>query len=241
MEPKFADHLHWELTRTADHEPDPSPSKGQRIHPRELETEEALAVAAALGRAGCRVVTLSGLAERSDWPQIAQVLARSGVSVRLITDGRRFGRIEARLARAAKVSTVLLRATDELHWMHVSSSRSPRRSHPSRETSAQLQGAAAGLEVAGVPYRMEDDRCDAHCGIACELAGPCEAGHQVLGLRSDGTITECLALPGAVGVGNVRHAPLPQLWRAAQTARAQRLAARGAPCVATPSAMGSPA
>lgn len=260
MDKKFADRLDWELTRASDTR-DSRASDGhhdklpERPRQRELDTEQALTVAAELGRLGCRVVTLCGPEPtlRADWPQIAQVLARAGVRVKLITSGHRFGRLEARLARAAGVSRVLLRLDE-----YVTAPEGDRR----RQAFGQLEIAATGLRDADVPMGLlttvgdqspaqrerlvswvsrwqPEVQQSAHCGPArrddlsvsrdrdaVETAPTrcCEAGRDVLGLRSDGTITECLALPDGLGVGNVRHSPLPQLWRAAQKARRQRMA-----------------
>ncbi len=307
MEPKFADRIEWELTRACDLQCRHCYNSPHQARPRELDTDEALTVAAELGRLGCRVVTLSGgePTGRQDWAQIAQVLSRSGVIVQLITNGQRFGRTEARLARAAGVGAVWL-SVDGYATTHDAIRRKP-------GAFAQLEVAARGLLDAGVPLGflttvLQDNATevdaldeladwikqwdpvvwqvwlgvpqqgrggwlspDALPGLVQDLAtlqknhpyltvgdnvglgnqhaglrraddldapltdqtpptGHCEAGRGVLGLRSDGTITGCLALPGAHGVGNVRQSPLTHLWRAAGRARRKRLAQIAGAC-----------
>ncbi len=206
MEPKFADRMEWELTQACNLSCRNCGRADPRGRPRELETEEALAVAVELGRAGCREVTLTGGEPtlRSDWPQIAQVLSRSGVTVRLITNGRGFGRIEARLARAAGVSTVLLRPQGC--------------GGLGQADDASLETAVAGLKLAGVDHRILDPDDHDH-----------DAQRPQCALRADGTMTTCLASPAAQGVGNVRQSPLPHLWRAAQASRQRDTAAASAP------------
>lgn len=110
MENRFADRVEWELTRACDLRCRHCYSRPGRARRRELDTDEALAVASTLGRLGCRAVTLSGGEPllRADWPQLAQALSRAGVIVQLVSNGQRFGRLEARLARAAGVGAVHL-------------------------------------------------------------------------------------------------------------------------------------
>jgi len=260
MDNKFARRLEWELTRACDLQCIHCHNPPGTARPRELETEEALAVASELGRVGCRVVTLAGGEPtlRPDWPQIAQVLSRSAITVQLNTNGQRFGRIEARLARAAGVSAVRLSVDG--------CAPTPDMLRGRKGAFQRLEIAAAELRDAGVPVTFittakmgNGAQIDAphpahpcgtpgdnvglgghHCSRRCiedlsgdraqgsqfgtDKSGPswrCEAGREVLGLRSDGTITCCLALRNAPGVGSVLHSPLPQLWRAAQRARTQ--------------------
>jgi len=273
MEPRFADRLEWEVTRACDLECRHCLNRSHQPRPRELDTEESLAVAAELGRLGCRVATLSGGEPtlRSDWPQIAQVLARSGVIVHLVTNGQRFGRTEARLARAAGVGGVQV-SVDGCDVTHDRIRRRP-------GAFAQVERAAGRLVDAGVPLgffttvsqdnaaQLDDlaawvsrwdpavwkiwlgaprrgrlgwlpldalpnlmDRLSrlqqAHPylrvqGRPGQGARPHASGREVLGLRSDGTVTTSLALPDAPGLGSVRHSPLPHLWRAAKAARRQ--------------------
>jgi radical SAM protein with 4Fe4S-binding SPASM domain len=316
MEPKFADRIEWELTRACDLQcrhcyNASSQTSSPRARPRELDTDEAMTVAAELGRLGCRAVTLSGgePTGRHDWAQIAQVLSRSGVIVQLITNGQRFGRTEARLARAAGVGAVWL-SVDGCARTHDGIRRRP-------GAFERLGVAARGLVDADVPLgfittvvqdnaaeltRLADwvrrwdpavwqvwlgipqpgrggwlspdalpdlvhnlatlkkthpyltvgdnvGLCNQHGDLRrpddldappddlnaphahwAPPEGHCEAGRRVLGLRSDGTITGCLALPGAQGVGNVRQSPLTHLWRAAGRARDQRLAQLAGAC-----------
>lgn len=276
MEPKFADRIEWELTRACDLQCRHCLNTSQQARSRELDTEEALALAAELGRLGCRVATLSGGEPtlRSDWPQIAQVLARSGVIVQLITNGQRFGRTEARLARAAGVGGVQL-SVDGCATTHDGIRRRP-------GAFAQVERAAGRLVDAGVPLGFITTVLPGNAAQLDELAAwvsrwdpvvwqiwlgvpqrgrrgwlspdalpnlldrlsalqqahpylslrdntgrgglPHEAGREVLGLRSDGTVTGCLARPDAPGLGNVRQSPLPHLWRAAKEARRQQRA-----------------
>jgi radical SAM protein with 4Fe4S-binding SPASM domain len=59
----------------------------------------------------------------------------------------------------------------------------------------------------------------------------CEAGREMLGVRSDGSITGCLSLPSSQDVGSLTEEPLDALWRRAVSARRRRLSRRSGQCL----------
>ncbi len=47
-----------------------------------------------------------------------------------------------------------------------------------------------------------------------KIWGGCQAGLQVIGITSDGTIRGCLSMPPALNEGNIRERPLSEIWNA---------------------------
>ncbi|MCP4678099.1 MAG: radical SAM protein [Deltaproteobacteria bacterium] len=45
-----------------------------------------------------------------------------------------------------------------------------------------------------------------------KIWGGCQAGLQVIGITSDGTIRGCLSMPPALNEGNIRERPLSEIW-----------------------------
>lgn len=101
-------YLVWELTLRCDQACLHCGSRAGRPRPRELDTDEALAVARQVGGIGIREVTLIGgeFYLRPDWAEIARTIADQGVRCSIVTGGRGFGAREAEQARDARVDTV---------------------------------------------------------------------------------------------------------------------------------------
>lgn len=121
----------------------------------------------------------------------------------------RINRLGSRLRRLRKRCPVLTVGDNLAHL-------------PGSKVLAHRQGcASAAAEGAAVPA----------------AAGPfpftgCEAGRQVLGLESDGTVTGCLALPASHAVGNIRNQSLMTLWSYARWASLERVARLSEACSA---------
>jgi radical SAM protein with 4Fe4S-binding SPASM domain len=79
----------WELTLACNARCLHCGSTAGVARPAELDTEEGLALIAALAALGCRSVTLSGGEPllRRDWPVLAAAIVRSGMSLEMISNG----------------------------------------------------------------------------------------------------------------------------------------------------------
>lgn len=101
-------YLVWELTLRCDQACLTCGSRAGLPRSRELDADEALAVARQLGPLGVREVTLIGGEAylRSDWAAVARAIVEGGVRCSLVTGGRGFGPAEAREARMAGVDSI---------------------------------------------------------------------------------------------------------------------------------------
>ena len=305
---RFAGFVEWELTRACNMKCAHCYNRPGTVRANELSTEEALQTAAFLASLGCQSVSLSGGEPtlRKDWPQIARALTERGVMVQLLSNGLTLDREQARTAREAGVSAVLL-GLDGMDATHDRIRRRPggfqavmaaadalgaegvsvgftttllepnlNELEPLAELTTRL-GADIWTVWLGIPRHRSDlwlnpgrinrlgsrlrrlrKRCPvltagdnlAHLpgsqvlahrqgcanaaaeGAACPASTApfpftgCEAGRQVLGLESDGTVTGCLALPASHAVGNIRNQSLMTLWSYARWASLERAALR---------------